>query len=230
MPLGLFTDTETSSLVVFERRSNDPVQPHIVQIAARLVDLDTGVEHASMNRIVQQVGWSCHRDALEVHGITRARSMEEGVPELQAIQEYFDLFLRCDIRLAYSEPYDRRVVRTAVQRFIDPLHPDGIDHPTVTPKVSKGQKPLPPTNHSLPGDYWNAALAQCVLQLCRKHVPAFSASGKPKAPTLVEAYAHLVGGPITGAHDAMGDVDLMIAVYRAVSVIEGRPFPELSKA
>lgn len=224
MTKAFFMDFETSGKPVFERRSIDPCQPHVCQVAARVIDLNTGLALFSMNRIVQQ-RFNVDPEARAVHGISYERSMDEGVPEAQAAVEMFELWFPCDIRLAYSEVFERRTGRTLLQRFVDRLHVDGVNHPEVLPRPTGNEKQKPPTTRSLPGDYWNASPAQCVLQLCRKHVPSVSATGKKKAPTLVEAYQHLLGVPMQGAHDAMADVDAMIAVYWQVCALEGVPIP-----
>lgn len=44
MNAALFYDNETNGLPLFKEPSNHPGQPHIVQLAAVLVDLDTGKE------------------------------------------------------------------------------------------------------------------------------------------------------------------------------------------
>ena len=41
MNTAIFFDTETTGLPLFKEHSEHPSQPHIVQLAACLVDLDT---------------------------------------------------------------------------------------------------------------------------------------------------------------------------------------------
>ena len=41
MNIALFYDTETTGLPLYDQPSDDPRQPHIVQVGAILVDLDT---------------------------------------------------------------------------------------------------------------------------------------------------------------------------------------------
>jgi len=53
MNIALAFDTETTGLPLFKEPSEHPDQPHIVQLAAVLVDLDTRRELASMDVIVK---------------------------------------------------------------------------------------------------------------------------------------------------------------------------------
>ena len=54
MNLALAYDTETTGLPLFKEPSEDPRQPHIVQLGALLVDLDTRKTIASMDVIVRR--------------------------------------------------------------------------------------------------------------------------------------------------------------------------------
>lgn len=97
----LFFDTETTGLPLFREPSEDPRQPHIVQIAAMLIDgLPSGpVVLGQMNRLVQPEGWAWSEDdeAFKTHGITVERAMDEGVSEAKALEEFHALHLQCDM-------------------------------------------------------------------------------------------------------------------------------------
>ena len=75
MTLAIFYDTETSGLPLFKEPSEDPRQPHIVQLAACLVDLDTGQTVSSMDVIVRPNGWTIPDNVAAIHGITTERAM-----------------------------------------------------------------------------------------------------------------------------------------------------------
>ena len=51
--LGFFYDTETTGLPLFREPSEHPGQPHLVQLAAALVDLDTRETVASLDVVVR---------------------------------------------------------------------------------------------------------------------------------------------------------------------------------
>ena len=52
MNIALFYDTETTGLPLYDQPSDDPRQPHIVQLGAILVDLDARKEIACLDLIV----------------------------------------------------------------------------------------------------------------------------------------------------------------------------------
>ena len=55
---ALFFDTETTGLPLFKEPSEHPDQPHLVQLAASLVDLDTRAVLSSIDVIVKPDGWT----------------------------------------------------------------------------------------------------------------------------------------------------------------------------
>ncbi|WP_182340872.1 hypothetical protein [Comamonas koreensis] len=58
MTLALAYDTETTGLPLFKEPSEHPDQPHIVQLGAILVDLNTRTTIASMDVIIRPDGWT----------------------------------------------------------------------------------------------------------------------------------------------------------------------------
>ena len=75
MNLALAYDTETTGLPLWNDPSDDPRQPHIVQLAAALVDIDTRRTIASMDVIVKPDGWTIPDDTVAVHGITTEHAL-----------------------------------------------------------------------------------------------------------------------------------------------------------
>lgn len=65
MPTVLFYDTETSGLPDWHAPSEAPQQPHIVQIAAGLVDVDTRAMVAGLDLIVAPDGWTIPDDVAQ---------------------------------------------------------------------------------------------------------------------------------------------------------------------
>lgn len=86
MNLALFYDTETTGLPLFKEPSEHPDQPHIVQLAACLVDLDTRKTIASMDVIVKPNGWTIPAEVSAIHGITTEHAMDVGISEAMAIE------------------------------------------------------------------------------------------------------------------------------------------------
>ena len=54
---ALFYDTETTGMPLWDQPSEDPQQPHIVQLCAWLVDPDTRKTVAGIDLIVKPDGW-----------------------------------------------------------------------------------------------------------------------------------------------------------------------------
>ena len=81
--LGLFYDTETTGFPRPKYLDDHPRQPHMVQLAAHLVDLNTGTIIQSIDFIVKPDGWTIPHEATEVHGITRPSAWSnQGEPVL----------------------------------------------------------------------------------------------------------------------------------------------------
>ena len=81
----LFFDTETTGLPLWKEPSEDPRQPHLVELAALLVNPDTREMIAFMDVIIKPNGWTIPVDVSEIHGITTERALAEGIPEEEAL-------------------------------------------------------------------------------------------------------------------------------------------------
>ncbi len=205
MNYGLFYDTETQGLPLFSEPSEDPRQPHIVQLAALLMCLDTRREIASMDVIVRPEGWTIPDEVAALHGITTEHAMDVGVTEDTALEMLMALWGadRPEQRhlIAHNESFDRRIVRIGLKRHFDPMDPNRM------PSLS---------------DMWKAARAECTQQLSTpilKLPPTekMMAAGRMhhKSANLGEAYRHFTGCELVGAHSAMVDVRACATVYFA---------------
>ena len=201
MSLGLFYDTETTGLPDFKAPSEAPHQPHIVQLAACLVDLETRKEISSMDVIIRPNGWTIPDDVAAIHGITTAHAEEVGIEEKTALDMFMALWGGPGrIRIAHNESFDARILRIALKRFFD--EPD----------------------HVLPiSDTWKEGKSECTVKLstpiCQipptdKMVKA--GFNKFKSPNLREAYRHFFGRDFENAHSAMADVRACMEVYFAI--------------
>lgn len=196
--LALFYDTETSGLPLFNDPSEDPRQPHIVQLGACLVDLDSRKVISSLDVIVKPTNWEIPDDVAKVHGITTEYARDVGIPENVAVQMLVDLWDN-RLRIAHNESFDARIVRIGIMRAID---------------------------HEL-ADYWKAGKAGCTQILATPHcklppTPKMIAARRThyKSANLGEAYLHFTGRPLEGAHSAMVDVRACMAVYFAVQDLQ----------
>jgi DNA polymerase-3 subunit epsilon len=198
---ALFYDTETTGLPLFREPSEHPGQPHIVQLAAALVNMETRATVASIDVIVRPDGWTIPDQVAAIHGITTERAMDEGVPEPLALDMLLDLWGGRRLRIAHNEPFDARIVRIAAKRHRADM-----------------------------ADPWEAGKAECTAQMATPILklpptPKMIAAGftKFKTANLGEAYQHFLGKQLEDAHSAMPDVQACMAVYFAIKEREAVP-------
>ncbi len=200
--LGLFFDTETSGLPLFSEPSEDPRQPHIVQLAACLVNLDTREELHSMDVIIKPDGWVIPDEVAAIHGITTERALAEGIPETEALTQFIGMWMwdLKTLRIAHNESFDARIVRIAIKRL-------------------KADDAL--------ADEWKAGRAECTQKLatpiCKLPPTAKMIAARRnhhKSANLGEAYKHFTGQDLVGAHSAMVDVRACMAVYFAIQDLQ----------
>jgi len=194
MNLAIFYDTETTGLPLFNEPSEHPAQPHIVQIAACLADMDTRNTIASMDVIVQPDGWTIPDEVAAIHGITTEHALAVGVPAKLAMQMFLELAMG-RTRIGHNEQFDARMVRIALLRHFN---------------VEMA-------------DEWKAGDSECTQRLATpvlKLPPTakMRAAGRNhfKSANLREAYQHFTGKPLENAHSAMADVQGCMAVYFAM--------------
>jgi DNA polymerase-3 subunit epsilon len=189
MRIGCFYDGETTGIPDFKSPSDGVGQPHIVQLAAKIIDLDTRQEFDHMNMISKPDGWEIPDDMTAIHGITTERAAEVGIDEELVVGRFFDMWLSaCDVdeealRIGHNESFDRRLIRIATKRI---------------PGLNQFEEPW----HAVP-----KPRSFCTMHKSRK------ACDLGKVPKLSEAYQHFTGKELVDAHDAMVDVDACIAVY-----------------
>jgi DNA polymerase III subunit epsilon len=118
MNLVVIFDTETTGLPNWQQPSESDCQPHIVQIAALLVDLDTRKVIQSMDVIIKPDGWVIPDEASAINGITTEYALQVGIPESLALQMFLELSLNRK-RVAHNTTFDNRIIRIATKRFCD---------------------------------------------------------------------------------------------------------------
>jgi DNA polymerase-3 subunit epsilon len=116
MNIALFYDTETTGLPLFKEPSEHPDQPHIVQLAACMVDLETRKTIASMDVIILPEQWTISDEVSAIHGITTEHALDVGIPEEMAIDMLMELWSG-RLRIGHNESFDARIVRIAQSRF-----------------------------------------------------------------------------------------------------------------
>ncbi len=203
MNLGLFHDEETTGVPDYHNPSEGEQQPHIVQIAAKLIDLDTREVLGEMNEYVKPDGWTWDEDdgAFKAHGITVERATAEGIGEVEAVRQFFGLWEQGGddvLRIAHNEPFDRRIIRIATKRY---------------PELAEYEGPW----HSLPKNRSWCTMYKTTKTVGIPPTIAMRKSGRHfnKNPSLQEAYEFFMHEPMENAHDAMADVCACIEVYFA---------------
>jgi len=110
-------DTETCGIPNWKIPSDDPSQPHLVQLAAQLVNAETREVVDSMDVIIKPDGWEIPQETIDIHGITMEMAEKEGIPEQEALEMF--LAMRGDHeRVAYNKTFDQRIVRIACKRYL----------------------------------------------------------------------------------------------------------------
>lgn len=195
MNLAIFFDSETTGIPLFKEPSEHPSQPHILQLAARLVNLEKREIVSELNEIIKPDGWVIPLETTAIHGITTERALAEGKPEAEVLESFIGLWSEASVRIGHNEQFDARIIRIALKRF--------SDEATVVA--------------------WAAGKAECTAQmatsLCKLPPTAkMLAAGRShyKTANLSEAYQHFMGKPMENAHNAMADVEACMAVYFAI--------------
>lgn len=130
MKQDLFLDFETTGLPEFKTPSDDPVQPHIVQMAIIIADTNTQEIKQSVDVIIKPDSWEITQETTDVHGISHEYAMDVGVPEEMAIDLLIAWLYTCDKHVAYNSTFDRRIARIALKRYKDEETMQGLyDHP-----------------------------------------------------------------------------------------------------
>lgn len=188
-------DTETTGLPDFKARSNNPAQPHMVQLA--LVDYeDDGTEVSAHSVIIRPDGWVIPAEMTAIHGISHERAMDEGIPEESAVQMFIAVQARSRLRVAHNESFDRRILRIAMTRagierdFIEAIE---ARQSYCTCTKAKPILKLPPTDRQLAAGFTGF-----------------------KSPKLEECVRHFFSEELPGAHDALVDARTCARVYFAL--------------
>lgn len=187
--IAIFFDTETTGLPVWNEPSEGENQPHIVELAAKLVDLQSREVIGVIDTIIRPDGWIIPQDVTDIHGITTEHALAVGRPEAEVIAELMTMTRQANFRVAHNQTFDERICRIAIKRFL-------------SEEVA---------------EEWKAGEKQCT-GLITKPLMQLPPKGKYgwKMPKLSEAYEHYTGKKLVDAHRAMSDVDACIEVYFAV--------------
>lgn len=192
-------DTETTGLPLWHCQSDDPQQPHVIQIAAILFD-GNGQEHDVFSSLVKPGRNAVMApEAFAAHGISLEKANSEGVTPYDALDRFMAMIGKADLVVGHNVSFDIRLMRIMAARWTGKKW-DNTLPAFCTMRKSSPIINLPPT-------------------------PKMIASGfnKPKSPKLGECVAHFFSEELDGAHDALIDVRASIRVFNHLTKELGVP-------
>ena len=181
----LIFDTETTGKADFSAPGTAPHQPHLVQIAALLLDDDLS-ERQTFCYIIKPEGFAIPKEASDIHGITTEIATHCGISLQSAMGNFLELWSRAHLRTAHNLDFDEVVITKAFAdlREVEPIA--WMEGKQARFCTMKQMTPV----CNLPGPYG------------------------PKWPKLSEAYQHVTGKALDDAHDALVDVRACATIYR----------------
>lgn len=163
-------------------------QPHIVQLAAMVVDTSTNEMVMRDSWTIKPDGWLIPQGVLDDIGITE-EGVSSGSYESLAINGFYLMWKNCDFRVAYGEPFHSRVIRIAFKRYMA----DGVV------------------------DAWKAGSegAFCAMRNSTNilKIPQEVGRGKYKFPKLGEAYELFTGKAMPGKTSIDDRLDACMEIY-----------------
>lgn len=180
----LVFDTETTGIPLWNDPSDDPRQPHIVDIACSLFDA-TGLEVDRFDAIINP-GVEVPQEVAEIHGITTEIAMAEGIEPALALEAFMSFIDRASLVIGHNVSFDVRLARILAAR----LTGEKWDNPHQT--------------------YCTMRRTTNVCKILKAN-PRFDRDWK--WPTLGEAYQFFFGEPHADAHRARSDCDASARIF-----------------
>ena len=197
--MRLFTDTETSGFRRDKLPAEDPNQPHMVQLAAKLFDMQwrcTG----QFVCLIQPEGWEIEQQAEQAHKIPTLRCARHGVPLKVALAMLQAFVMNARQVIGHNLAFDWETIISSCYRV-------GGDALWLKKR---------------------AAMKVCTMNAATPICQLPYAEGRPgfKFPSLEEAHHFLLPGvPYHTTHDAMEDLDATVRVFRALQKHGAVPEP-----
>ena len=194
MSIITFWDTETTGLIEFKKPNNHPSQPHLVQLACLMIDLDDLTLESKVlgkTSLIVKSPVESGEKALAAHGITHEMSSSLGVNPESATRLWNHFRDRSDLMVAHNKSFDMRVMEIQMSRYNPEYRPfAGIEH-SCTMQMATSIVKCPPTEKMI----------------------AAGMGKRFKSPSLSECYRHFFYEHLEGAHDAMVDTEACARVY-----------------
>lgn len=116
----LIWDVESSGLWRDELPLDDPSQPHLLQLACKLVESDLvagqSICRGRYSAIIKPDGWSIEPQAEAVHGISERLANRVGVPVKAALIAFRTFGILASRAVAHHVNFDRRVMTNTFRR------------------------------------------------------------------------------------------------------------------
>ena len=182
-------DTETTNLPLWHDPSDDPRQPHLLQLAMILFDME-GREVTRWSSLVKPgYGATMGPEAFAAHGITLERARDEGVEPIRALDAFLEMVGMAKLMVGHNESFDRRIMRIAAARH----------------KGFKWEPEIP--------SFCTLYKSKFIVNLPPSEKMVAANMRGPKAPSLTECIRHFFDEELQGAHDALADVEGCMRVF-----------------
>src|ERR1700761_6991813 len=109
-------DVETTGLPLWDKPSNHPEQPHIVQYCSITFDSDTGEELDFYETLVRPRGWVVPEAMTKIHGISHDAALASGIDEVMVARQFYASAVKADRVSAFNVEFDNRIMRIAMKR------------------------------------------------------------------------------------------------------------------
>lgn len=199
-------DTETSGLPNFHEPSDDPGQPHLLQLAAILYDLEGREVHRLSTIVKPGKGCVIHPKAFEAHGITLERAHAEGADPVQTARDFEEMARQATLIVGHNVSFDVRIFRIHAARHLG----------------FKWEKPAP----TFCTMYKSTGFTRIPATEAMRAAGRFGF----KVPSLTETHQFFFGEGFDGAHDALVDVSAAMRVFWHLTRELGVPMFKPEKA
>lgn len=188
-------DTETTGFPLWNAPSEDPGQPHLVDLCGLLFtpegELVDMIEH-----MIKPDGWVVPDDVAAIHGITTEIATINGIDEIQALADFGKMHKRASLRVAHNVSFDDRIMRIAIKRFFGDAPADRFKAAPnyCTANAAKPICKCPPTEKMLKSRFKNQF----------------------KTPNVTEALKILCNEEMSNAHRARPDAEACAKIYFSI--------------
>lgn len=186
--MTLLFDTETTGLVDFDADLTAEHQPHLVQLAAIVVDEGWNTR-ASMNVIVRPEGWTIPQEVVDIHGIDQGIATRCGIPRRKALEWFSALCKMTHTVVSYNLAFDERVMWTAFAR-----------------------------EHVIARSFNANRFRCAMIAAHEAGIPSSRQSSSRPWPKLLDSYKHVTGVEWKQSHDAMDDVLALKVVAQSLAL------------